>query len=524
MTPASLPEPPRPVAGKPSLRRLLAETDRFALVAELVPGRGTPGGKPDEHVLALAQGLAAHPRLDAVSVTDNAGGNAMLPPETLAPVLRDRGQEVIVHVACKDWNRSGLQSRGWQLASAGFENVLCLSGDYPVEGYRGRARPVFDIDSVGLLRMFSELAPFFLGAVVTNHKRHEREVIPQYLKLRKKVENGAAFVINQVGYHARKDDELLRWLRLHGLDVPVLGNVYVLSRGAARVFHSGRIPGVVVTDELLELCERQGAAADKGRAFFFELAAKQLAVVRGLGFRGAYLGGQLKLEDYDAILERADAFAPDDWRAFARELAFPYPDEFHYFERDEETGLSSDEVSREYLASSTEAARRRLRWRISLGYKLNRRVHDAVFEPGAALFGAGRSFYSAVERGPRGLQKALHGLEHLTKQALFSCRDCGDCSLPEIAYLCPESQCVKNQRNGPCGGTRQGLCEIGEKECIWARAYERLKAYGKEESMLDGPPIVKDGSLQGTSAWANTFLARDHHARQREEAAPEAGE
>ena len=76
---------------------------------------------------------------------------------------------------------------------------------------------------------------------------------------------------------------------------------------------------------------------------------------------------------------------------------------------------------------------------------------------------------------------------------------------------------MKNQRNGPCGGTRQGLCEIGEKECIWARAYERLKAYGKEETMLDGPAVLKDGSLQGTSAWANTFLGRDHHARQREE-------
>ncbi len=36
--------------------------------------------------------------------------------------------------------------------------------------------------------------------------------------------------------------------------------------------------------------------------------------------------------------------------------------------------------------------------------------------------------------------------------------------------------------------------------------------------MLDGPAVLKDGSLQGTSAWANTFLGRDHHAREREEA------
>ena len=61
---------------------------------------------------------------------------------------------------------------------------------------------------------------FFLGGVVTNHKRHEREVMPQYFKLRKKVETGARFVINQIGCNARKDDELLRWIRREGLPLP----------------------------------------------------------------------------------------------------------------------------------------------------------------------------------------------------------------------------------------------------------------------------------------------------------------
>ena len=53
-----------------------------------------------------------------------------------------------------------------------------------------------------------------------------------------------------------------------------------------------------------------------------------------------------------------------------------------------------------------------------------------------------------------------------------------------------------------------------DTECIWSQAYERLKAYGEEESMLDGPVVVKDNALAGTSAWANTFLGRDHLARQ----------
>ena len=56
---------------------------------------------------------------------------------------------------------------------------------------------------------------FYSGCVVTNHKLHEREVMPQYLKLEKKARAGAQFAINQIGWNARKDDELIRWVRHH---------------------------------------------------------------------------------------------------------------------------------------------------------------------------------------------------------------------------------------------------------------------------------------------------------------------
>ena len=150
---------------------------------------------------------------------------------------------------------------------------------------------------------------FFLGCVVTNHKRREREVMPQYFKLRKKVEAGARFVINQIGWNARKDDELLRWIRREELPLSVLANVYLLSPAAARAFHPGKIPGVVVTDELLALAERHGASPDKGRAFFVDLAAKHVAVARGLGFDGVYLGGHMPASTFGEILDQAGAFA-----------------------------------------------------------------------------------------------------------------------------------------------------------------------------------------------------------------------
>jgi methylenetetrahydrofolate reductase (NADPH) len=507
--------------GKPSLRRRLIESDHFTIAVELVTSRGLITEQRGQRALKVARELAPHPRIDALSITDNPAGNAMLAADTMGTDLISRGQEVIIHLSCKDWNRNALQSRAWKLSSEGFHNVLALSGDFPTGGYRGTAAPIFDLDSVGLLRMYSDMnegavpdAPpsartrFLLGATVTNHKRHEREVMPQLFKLRKKVENGAAFVVTQIGYHARKDDELLKWMALNGLGhVPVLANVFVLSTNVARVLNSGRVPGVVVTDQLLEQVVRYGGGPDRGRSFFLALAAKQVAIARGLGFRGAYLGGHLEAGDYISILERADAYGPDDWRELAREVQFPLPDEFHYFERDEQTGLASPEVNRSY-----EGLRRRRRGRgAPLAYKVSRRIHDAVFEPTGPLHEPVRKLLAAVDESPKPVVKTLHLAEQAVKVPMFGCRDCGDCSLPDIAYLCPESQCVKNQRNGPCGGTRDGKCEVGEKDCIWALAYERLKPYGEETTMLDGPVVIKDNALRGTSAWVNAFLGRDHH-------------
>jgi methylenetetrahydrofolate reductase (NADPH) len=507
------------------LRELFAEPGRFVVAAEVVTARGLITTNGGSELLALARDLAADPRIDVLSITDNPGGHAMFSPDALGTDMISRGQEVIIHLACKDWNRNALESRGWQFASAGFHNVLALSGDYPVTGHKGLAAPVFDIDSVGLLSLFSEMnagihderkpgrwldrTDFFLGCVVTNHKRHEREVMPQYFKLRKKAQAGARFVIKQIGWDTRKDDELLRYVRRERLGLHAVANVYLLSRGAARVFRAGKIPGVVVSDSLLELAERHGASPDRGRAFFVDMAAKHVAVARGLGYGGVYLGGHMPAETFGEILDLAATLAGDDWRALAREIRYPVAGEFYLFEADPETGLSSDVVSRAYLDSKRG---RRTDLRVPVKYRFSRRAHETVFAPDAPLFSAAKALYRGVDRAPRPVRRAAHAVEQAAKVPLFGCRDCGDCSLSEIAYVCPESQCAKNQRNGPCGGTRDGLCEVYDTECIWSQAYERLKAYGEEESMLDGPVVVKDNALAGTSAWANTFLGRDHLA------------
>ena len=508
-----------------SFRDCLQVPGSFSVAVELVTARGLVTNERSRALVEKARALADDPRIDVLSITDNPGGNAMLAPDTLGTDLVSRGQEVIIHLACKDWNRNALESRGWKLASEGFDNVLCLSGDYPLAGYGGTAAPVFDIDSVGLLKLFSDMnaglrvartgerlerTNFFLGCVVTNHKLHEREVVPQYQKLAKKARTGARFVINQIGYNARKDDELLRYIRRQQLEVRALANVYLLSLPAARAFHAGRIPGVIVTDELLALAERQASSPDKGRSFFMDLAAKQLTVARGLGFSGAYLGGHATAETFFEILDRANGYEGADWRELSRELRFGRASEFYLFESDPDTGLSSDELNPTYVESKR---KRRTDLRVPLSYRFSRRVHQTVFDPDGSLHDAARSLFEKIDAAPRPVVRAAHLVEQAAKVPMFKCRDCGDCSLPDIAYVCPESICAKNQRNGPCGGTRDGICEVYDTECIWSQAYERLKAYGEEEDMLEDPVVVKDNSLARTSAWANALLGRDHNAK-----------
>jgi methylenetetrahydrofolate reductase (NADPH) len=220
-----------------------------------------------------------------------------------------------------------------------------------------------------------------------------------------------------------------------------------------------------------------------------------------------YLGGSMRPADYLRILDVAATFGADDWRDFSRELRFSPLDSFWFFE-DGDRGSPNGPAPR-----SRRRPRRRWASRSALSYATNRAVHDLVFDPESVGFGPAGRAYAAVERLHLG--HLAHVLEQAVKIPIFDCRDCGDCSLPEIAYLCPESQCAKNQRNGPCGGSRDGECEIPGKACIWARAYERLRPYGEELTVLERPVTVPDNSLRRTSAWANTFLGRDHamHAR-----------
>ena len=297
-----------PATGPGALRRVLGSEAGFATIVELVPWAGELADARGQKPLRMAADLAGNPRITALSVTDNAGGHARLSPHAPGEALRELGHDVIVHVACRDRNRNGMQSLGWDLLSRGLTSVLAITGDYPVEGYEGLPKPVFDIDSVALLELLHELGTLAAAKAATDGLP-DPEQHCFYLGLRDRPLQAPRARPRPPVPQARAEAPVGRRLRDHpgrlrrrtartcscagcaarASTMPVVGNAYILSAPVARAFNANRVPGCVVTDELLAVVEREAASPDKGRGFFLEFAARQLVVSRGLGFRGIYI-------------------------------------------------------------------------------------------------------------------------------------------------------------------------------------------------------------------------------------------
>ena len=348
---------PPPVATNSAFRRSLFDPEQFTLTFELVPSRGGHS-KGHTRLMELARAAAADGRLQAVSITENAGGHPALSPEVLGQEIQALGLEVINHFSCKDKNRNQMESLlfGWD--RQGLHNLLVLTGDYPQDGYQGRPKPVFDLDSVQVLDLVSQMnrghieasspkaaleftpTSFLKGVAVSPFKRLESELFLQYAKLHRKALAGADYIITQLGYDARKYHEVLLYLRLNNLNLPVLGNVFIPNLTVARLMHQGEIPGCIISDELYAQILAEAEGPDKGKKARLIRAAKLLAILQGLGFAGAHIGGPgLTFSDLDFVITLSQELAPH-WQEYVPELSYWPADGAYYFEKDPATGLN----------------------------------------------------------------------------------------------------------------------------------------------------------------------------------------
>jgi methylenetetrahydrofolate reductase (NADPH) len=273
------------------LRQAL-ENEQFFCTAELVLGR--------DHNVAEAETFlkdaAAEPSgIKVISVTDLPGGNPALPPESFVAAIKEKGLTPIAHLTGKDGNRSSLESRLHALARMGVENILALTGDAQKEGFAGKAKPVYDLDSVLIIWLLQamrkgieyNLGPrtvhstpfdFFAGAVVNPYKVHEADQMMQFYKLQLKIGAGAQFVITQLGYNLRKLYELKQYMDREGLgNIPVLANVYVPTAKIAQMMQAGEVAGCVIPIELIQRLEKEKKPER------LERAALMVAAVKGSG-------------------------------------------------------------------------------------------------------------------------------------------------------------------------------------------------------------------------------------------------
>jgi methylenetetrahydrofolate reductase (NADPH) len=499
---------------------MLMDKDTFTVTWELVPGRGA-FEKAQESVLVLAEMAAKGGKVHAVSITDNPGGSAALSAEMLGAEIMRLGIEPLVHFTCKDKNRNQMESLLFGLERASVRNLLIMTGDHPKAGSQGQARGVFDLDPVTLLELIermnaglevpgpkgiTRLQPthFLAGAVASPFKAVEGEQMGQYYKLKKKLKAGAGFVVSQIGFDARKFQELLLFVKSLGFgNVPVVGNIFLLNSGAAKVMNANDLPGCVVSNELLARVLAESEASDKGKAARLERAAEMFAVLKGMGYAGTHIGGHnMSYQDLEYILGRGDELLPV-WQDLLDRYNLPQKNGWYYFEQDSVTGLNKE----------CPVDRSATRPRRNLVYRSMRMLHGTAFNKTGLLFRPMKALAKVID-GSR-LEGTFRRLEDITKEVTNECRHCGDCAMAELAFLCPMSQCPKNQRNGPCGGSYEGWCERfpGQKQCVWVRAYSRLKSEGSEETLgaTCVPPV--DYALAGTSSWLNFYLGRDHLAK-----------
>ena len=454
----------------------------FCYAVELVAS----AAHSEARLLDTASQLARVRGVVAAGITSYAGGSAGHDPIRVAAAARARGLAPNVHLTCVNRDRLDLRSALEDMNAMGLENVFAISGDYPKASTRDRP-PFFAMDSVQLVEMISELRaagmPFYTSVAVSPFKYAEVDCAYQYLKLEKKIAAGADYAITQLGFDARKFRELKRYLDERGLRTPLLGNVYVLNARGAEKMAKGNPPGCWVSPELVKKIQEESHAPDKGRAARLERAAGMVAILRGLGYAGAYLGGDSNAQNIQWIIDRSETLAPQ-WEELAEELNYPPSSGFYFFDSAHHQPKSRGIVPK-VLDTMGQL------FPVKQGDKL----HDKL-----------QTVMGWVDRAPL-VAHALERIEFAVKLPLFGCQACGNCVLGHLEYVCPQT-CPKGMRNGPCGGTLNGRCEVEDKECVWVEVYDRANAAGRVQDLHTYIPPRHPG-LKGTSSWINFFLDRD---------------
>ena len=257
---------PTPLAERSRYGAKLAHGE-FITTVEIVPPRGTDPTPMLDQCRTLKQA-----GVDAVNVPDGPRAQSRMGALLSGLMIEQQvGIESVVHYACRDRNLLGMLSDLLGAAAAGLRNLLLVTGDPPKMGPYPDATAVFDIDSIGLANLVSQLnrgldpgrnplgqpTKFVIGVGV-----NPAAVDPdrELRRLAWKVEAGAEFAITQPVFDLEQLDRFLK--QVESFRLPIIAGIWPLVSLRNAEFLANEVPGVTVPQEILDRMRR---ASERGK-------------------------------------------------------------------------------------------------------------------------------------------------------------------------------------------------------------------------------------------------------------------
>ncbi|MBW3633983.1 MAG: bifunctional homocysteine S-methyltransferase/methylenetetrahydrofolate reductase [Chloroflexi bacterium] len=274
--------------------RLREKLDRgeFVVSVEVDPPKGLNPTKALDGACLLQEA-----GVDFINVADSPMARVRMSALTLCYLIQHRtGVETILHFTTRDRSLMGLQSELLGAHAVGVRNIIALTGDPPSLGDYPDSSAVYDVDSIGLIRILERLnsgadsagasigrPAGFTVACAVDPTRDDLE--HEAGRLRAKLEAGAHLVMTQPIYDPASWTRFLEAYGVERLPVPVLAGILPLQSSKHAEFLHNEVPGITLSDEARE---RMRLAGPDGRREGVKMAQELLQELRPL-VQGVYL-------------------------------------------------------------------------------------------------------------------------------------------------------------------------------------------------------------------------------------------
>ena len=490
------------------------EQGEFLYTLEYVPDLISDGLATLDKMAINAEKVGKNSRIRGLNIGDRVKSSQCFSTVECGKIAAEASGKIpLLHLAGKDRQASEAKAVFQKALEYGLTNMLLVTGariiDPPREGRTRYHESVIAIQDVKKLYPHATIA-----AAVSPFKYREEELANQYLKMAKKINAGANYLITNCGWDMRKFEELIWYRNGRGFEIPVVANLLLPTLGWAKGIHSGRLAGVHLSDDLFKKIVEE---YDDGKTIAREKSHHRLAImivgVKLMGYSGVQLSGVDDYESLTEVIDMADELeksisSKEEWGELWNETnrlkngklanESPNPNGIYLFHSKEpKFGSMPSFPTINSAKASTEELKK---------FKVMDSVHTHVFKDesiGAFLFKKISKVFDSTEF----TRTIFLNIEHATKSKALGCESCGYCRIDHLMYVCPET-CPKGLANGPCSGTDDNVCEFKDRECIHNRKYRIAKEVGKLD-LFETTFIPAVEETRGTSSWINQF-AENH--------------